>query len=151
MLSHSLQLSINEGDILSESVDIIVNASNENFKHIGGQAKATLDVGSPSLLSEITRYVEKNGKVKAGDAVCLGAGMLPIKHLIHAVARRWIWGMKNESTTLYNAFLNACKCADKHNLSRIAIPALGTGIFNIPVDICAQEYTRVVGISQHFA
>ena len=47
--------------------------------------------------------------------------------------------MKNESTTLYNAFLNACKCEDKHNLSRIAIPALGTGIFNVPVDICAQE------------
>ena len=49
------------------------------------------------------------------------------------------FGLKNENTTLYNAFLNICKCVDKHNLSSIAIPALGTGMFDIPVDICAQE------------
>ena len=138
-LSYSLKLSIIEGDILSESVDAIVNAANEDLKHIGGLAKAILDAGGSSIQSESTRYVEGNGKVKAGNAVCLGAGMLPVKHVIHAVAPRWIWGMKNESTTLYNAFLNACKCADEHKLSSIAIPALGTGIFNVPVDICAQE------------
>ena len=139
LLSYSLKVSIIEGDILSESVDAIVNAANEDLKHIGGLAKAILDAGGPSIQSESTRYVEKNGKVKAGNAVCLGAGMLPVKHIIHAVAPRWIWGVKNESTTLYNAFLNVCKCADKQNLSSIAIPALGTGIFNVPVDICAQE------------
>ena len=138
-LSLSLKLSIIEGDILFESVDAIVNAANEDLKHIGGLAKAILDAGGPSIQSESTRYVEKNGKVKPGNAVCLGAGMLPVKHVIHAVAPRWILGVKNESTILYNAFLNICKCADKHNLSSITIPALGTGIFNVPVDICAQE------------
>ena len=89
-LSHSLKLSIIEGDVLSESVDAIVNAANEDLKHIGGLAKAILDAGGPSIQSESTRYVEKNSKVKAGNAVCLGAGMLPVKHFILAVAPRWI-------------------------------------------------------------
>ena len=139
MSSKSDILEYVEGDILSEIVDAIVNSGNEDLKHIYGLAKAILDACGSSIQSESTRYVEKNGKVKPGNAVCLGAGMLPVKHVIHAVAPRWILGVKNESTILYNAFLNICKCADKHNLSSITIPALGTGIFNVPVDICAQE------------
>ena len=137
-LCHCLKVSIIKGTILSESVDAIVNAANEDLKHNGGLAKAILDAGGPLIQSESTRYVEENGKVKAGNAVCLGAGMLPVKHIIHAVAPRWKGGMVGESTTLYNTISNICKCADMHNLSSIAIPALGTGNFGVPGDVCAQ-------------
>ena len=139
-LCHCLKVSIIKGTILSENVDAIVNSANKDLQHNGGLAKAILDAGGPSIQSESTRYVEENGRVKAGNAVCLGAGMLPVKHVIHAVAPRWKGGMEGESNTLYNTILNICKCADVHNLSSIAIPALGTGNLGVPGDVCAQAY-----------
>ena len=87
-ISQWLTVSIFNGDILSEDVDAIVNAANEDLNHIGGLAKSISDAGGPEVQNESNKYVSMHGKVPTGRAVCLGSGKLSCKKIIHAVAPR---------------------------------------------------------------
>ena len=135
---HGLQVSLMMGDILEEDTDAIVNAANEDLEHIGGLAKSILDAAGSTIQQESRLYVHKYGKVNPGKAVCLSSGDLPCRKIIHAVAPRWKGGLENERAVLYNAVKMALQLAQKNNLATIAFPALGTGIFAVPVDLCAQ-------------
>jgi O-acetyl-ADP-ribose deacetylase (regulator of RNase III) len=46
-------------------------------------------------------------------------------------------GEGNEDEKLKKATINSLKLMDKHNLKTIAFPAISTGIFGYPIDICA--------------
>ena len=138
--SGHVELLLIHGDILNENVDAIVNAANEDLDHIGGLAKAISDAAGRMVQEESTRYVKQNGKVKAGNAVCLGPGHLPCKAIIHAVAPRWTGKHDTIATELSQVQHAINKClmlADQHGFSSIAIPALGTGIFQVPDIVCA--------------
>ena len=50
--SQSLQLDICLGNIVYERVDAIINAANEDLKHIGGLTKDILDSGVVTIQSE---------------------------------------------------------------------------------------------------
>ena len=135
---HGLQVSLIKGDILKEDTDAIVNAANEDLEHIGGLAKSILDAAGSTIQEESRLYVHRYGKVNPGKAVCLSSGDLPCRKIIHAVAPRWKGGLGNERAVLYNAVKMSLQQAQKNNLATIAFPALGTGIFAVPVDVCAQ-------------
>ncbi len=47
-------------------------------------------------------------------------------------------GEGDEDNKLKNATLNGLKLAEKHNLCSIAYPAISTGVFDFPVDRCAE-------------
>ncbi len=147
--AHPVQLDICQGDIVQESTDAIVNAANENLEHAGGLAKAILDAGGPDIQEQSNMHVQFNGKVVPGTAVVLGSGVLPCKRVIHAVGPRWVDGSRGEEHILYLTVYNSLQCACEEKLKSIAFPAIGTGIFQVPEDICAkasleavQEYFR---------
>ena len=139
-----VQLSLVHGDILKEVVDVIVNPANSKLDHIGGLAKAIADAGGSQIQKECTRYVKENGEVNAGKAICSSPGLLPFKKLIHSVGPRWMGGQNNESFQLYSAVNNSLCVANRENLQTIALPAIGTGVFAVPVSICAEESHRAV-------
>ena len=143
-LSHSVRVDICRGNVVQEKVDAIVNAANMDLKHVGGLAKAISDAGGPSVQTESNSYVQINGKVSPGDCVVLGAGALPCKRIIHAVGPRWVDGTKNEEKTLYFTVLNCLQQASKENLSSVAFPAISTGVFGMPEDICAKASLKAV-------
>lgn len=136
--SQSLQLDICLGNIVYERVDAIVNAANEDLKHIGGLAKDILDSGGVTIQSESNQYVQSHGKVLTGTCVCLGAGKLPCKRIIHAVGPQWRGGGKGEEQTLYNTIYKCLECADKESLSSIALPAISTGVYGVPEVVSAR-------------
>ena len=147
--AHRVQLDICHGDIVQESIDAIVNAANEDLKHAGGLAKAILDAGGPDIQDQSNMHVQFNGKVFPGTCVALGAGALPCKRVIHAVGPRWVDGSRGEEHILYLTVYNCLQCACEEKLKSIAFPAIGTGIFQVPEDVCAkasleavQEYFR---------
>ena len=142
-ISQWLTVSIFNGDILSEDVDAIVNAANEDLNHIGGLAKSISDAGGPEVQNESNKYVSMHGKVPTGSAVCLGSRKLSCKKIIHAVAPRNFAG-QNLNVGLYNAVKNSLLIASKNQLTSIAIPALGTGIFYVPVDTFAEASLKAV-------
>ena len=139
-----ISLEICVGNLIDEDVDAIVNAANRDLNHIGGLAKAILDVGGPSIQEESMRYVQENGKVKDGTVACLGAGNLRCKRVIHAVGPRWHGGTQNEEQVLYFTVFNALTEADKQGLGSIALPSISTGVFGVPEEICARTSLKAV-------
>ena len=143
LFSHCLQLSICYGSIVYEEVDAIVNAANEDLKHVSGIAISIVVGGGAIIQSESDEYVQLNGKVATGTCVSLGAGKLPCKRIIHAVSPE-CHGESNEEQIVYDTVYNCLKRADRENLKTIALPAIGTGIFGIPEEVCASASLRAV-------
>lgn len=141
---HFLKVEVCQGDLVLERVDAIVNAANENLKHDGGLAKAICDAGGPGIQDESNDYIAEHKKLFPGTTVCLGSGDLPCKRVIHAVGPRWRGGGQNEEQLLYFSIFNSLKSASKEFLTSIAFPAIGTGIFNVPEDVCARVSLKAV-------
>ena len=139
-----VKVDICKGDLVYEQVDVIVNAANEDLKHIGGLAKAILDAGGPSIQKDSDDYTTIHKKVKPGTAVCLGSGDLPCKKIVHAVGPRWAGGKQGEEQLLYFSIFESLKVASTEPVTSIAFPAIGTGVFGVPEDVCARMSLKAV-------
>lgn len=142
--SHCLKLEVCRGNVVFEQVDAIVNAANEDLKHIGGLAKAILNAGGATIQTESENYIGLHGKLKVEDAICLGAGKLPCKKVIHAVGPRWKGGKQNEEHSLYFTIYNVLSAAERENIGSVALPAISTGVFDVPEDVCARASIKAV-------
>ena len=76
------------------------------------------------------------GHCPVGGAVITTGGNLKARHVIHAVGPRI--GEGNEETKLTNATRSCLQCADENRLYSISLPAISTGIFGLPMDVCAR-------------
>ena len=139
-----IKLEICKGDITNEEVDAVVNAANEDLKHVGGLAKSIAQVGGDSIQMESDLYTLQHGKLKAGGVVCLGAGNLACKKVLHAVGPRWVDGKSGEEQTLYFTVLDCLHECQKEGLASVAFPAISTGIFSVPDHICIQASLKAV-------
>ena len=142
--SLAIKLSLHKGSLVNESTDALVNAASEDLQHIGGVAKSILNAGGPVIQQQSNQYLLTHGRLKPGDAICLSAGELPCRKVIHAVPPRWKDGGNQEELILYLAVMNALKAAENYNLSSIAFPALGCALFRVPEDICAKVSLKAV-------
>uniref|UniRef100_H2MSK5 Poly [ADP-ribose] polymerase n=1 Tax=Oryzias latipes TaxID=8090 RepID=H2MSK5_ORYLA len=140
-----LQLSVSRGDICSFSVDAVVNAANEDLQHFGGLALALLKAAGPQLQKLSDDYVAKNGKVRPGDAVATDACNLSCKYVIHAVGPRFSdYDKKNSVSRLKSAVKESLREAERVNCSSIALPAISSGVFGFPVQLCADTIAQAV-------
>ena len=137
-----------KGDITEVSVDVIVNASNADLKHIGGVALAIASKGGLIIQEESNRHIRREGKLNDGDAVIMkDVGKLPCKRLIHAIGLKWDGGLSSEQALLKRACLESLKLA--RNYRTVSFPAISSGIFGFPINKCATcmikaftEYSR---------
>lgn len=139
-----LKLEIYKGSIIFEQADAIVNAAKEDLQHYGGLAKAILDAGGPAIQVESDSYIQMNGKLKTGEVALLGPGKLPCKAIIHAVGPRWRQGKLNEESSLYLTVFKCLQTASAADYGSIALPAISTGIFSVPENICAKVSLKAV-------
>ena len=130
------------GDIAEfTKAEVLVNAANGQLRHGAGVAKAIADKGGPVIQRESKQYVQKRGPLDDGDIwFTKKVGKLPCKALIHAVGPRFQGGRKNEEALLYKACYGSLLNAQK--FQSIAIPAIGAGIFNFPMDRSAETLIR---------
>jgi O-acetyl-ADP-ribose deacetylase (regulator of RNase III) len=126
------------GDLLAQPVDAIINAANGHLAHGGGVAGAISRAAGPDLQAESDRLVAKRGPVPTGSAVATGAGRLPFKAVIHAVGPRL--GEGNEEALLVQALASAFRLAQERGWESVAFPAVSSGIFAVPLDVCARAY-----------
>ena len=141
---YCIKLEICKGDITHEEVDAVVNAANEDLQHIGGLAKAILEAGGNSIQMESDLHVMQHGKLKTGDVVCLGAGNLACKKILHAVGPRWVDGRSEEEQTLYFTVLSCLQVCQAEGLKSLALPAISTGIFAVPDHVCIQASMKAI-------
>jgi O-acetyl-ADP-ribose deacetylase (regulator of RNase III) len=74
-----------------------------------------------------------------------GAGNLPFKGVIHAVGPRR--GEGDEEVLLVKALGAAFKCAQERGWQSVSFPAVSSGIFAVPLDICARAYLEAARAS----
>jgi len=129
-------------DLLYEPVDCIVNAANGGLSHGGGVAAAIADAAGPELVRECNRIVKERGRIPVGEAVVTTAGELPFKGVIHAVGPRMGDGDEENKLvkTLHSAFLGA----QERGWTSLSFPAISSGIFSVPIPVCARAYVRAV-------
>ncbi|KAK2532383.1 poly [ADP-ribose] polymerase 14 [Columba livia] len=139
-LPHGAVVAVYKGDLCNYPVDVVVNASNEDLKHIGGLAESLLKAAGPELQQECDELVRRNGSLQPGCAVITGAGKLPCKNVIHAVGPRW---RKEEAEKcmflLRKTVKNSLQLAETYNHRSVALPAISGGTFGFPLQTCANS------------
>jgi O-acetyl-ADP-ribose deacetylase (regulator of RNase III) len=128
------------GNLLEEPVDAIVNAANGHLAHGGGVAGIISRAAGPELQAESDLLVRKHGPFATGSAVVTTAGKLPFKGVIHAVGPRQ--GEGDEEEKLVRALTAAFACARERGWSSVSFPAVSSGIFAVPLEVCARAYLK---------
>jgi O-acetyl-ADP-ribose deacetylase (regulator of RNase III) len=133
------------GNLLEEPVDAIVNAANSHLAHGGGVAGIISRAAGPELQAESDLLVRKHGPFPTGSAVVTAAGRLPFKGVIHAVGPRQ--GEGDEEEKLVRALTAAFLCAKERGWASVSFPAVSSGIFAVPLEVCARAYLRAARAS----
>jgi O-acetyl-ADP-ribose deacetylase (regulator of RNase III) len=133
------------GNLLEEPVDAIVNAANGRLAHGGGVAGVISRAAGPELQAESDRLVREHGPFPTGSAVITTAGKLPFKGVIHAVGPRQ--GEGDEDSKLVRALTSAFACAKERGWTSVSFPAVSSGIFAVPLEVCARAYVKAARAS----
>jgi len=131
-------IQVRSGDMTKEDVDVIVNAANKQLDHASGLAGAIIRNGGGIIQIESDIHVSENGKVHDGDIVVTSAGNLKAKKIIHAVGPIWHGGGEGEELLLRQCVWKSLKKTEELGYTSISIPAISSGIFKFPKDLCAE-------------
>ncbi|XP_076974264.1 protein mono-ADP-ribosyltransferase PARP9 isoform X1 [Tamandua tetradactyla] len=146
-LANGIEVSVWKADLTRHAVDAVVNAANGNLRHGGGLALALAKAGGPEIDEESRNFVATFGKIPTGQIAVTGAGRLPCKQIIHAVGPQWeAMDSRRCVDELKTAINNILKHVIHSNLyiRTVAIPALSSGIFQFPLDLCTQTIVQTI-------
>jgi O-acetyl-ADP-ribose deacetylase (regulator of RNase III) len=131
-------ISIERGDITDWEVDAIINAANSTLAMGAGVAGAIKRKGGVIIEEEAVQQ----GPVEVGEAVLTTGGNLAATHVIHGA----VMGpdLKTDGETIAKTTRAILALADKHRITSIALPALGTGVGHIPSPVSADAMLKEV-------
>jgi poly [ADP-ribose] polymerase 10/14/15 len=153
MLSGTIQgdkeVKIFVGDLTELAVDVIVNAANTRLNHGSGIAGAIMRKGGHVIQDDCTEYISRHGQLDVGDAVLMtNPGGLRCKAVVHAVGPIYHDQKEKSEGYIVKAVFGSIKQAESKNFKSIGFPAISTGIYSVPVDVCARGI--FLGIEKFF-
>ena len=117
------------GDITKQQTTAIVNAANTYLLAGGGVCGAIHAAAGPDLEKECLRL----GGCPTGEARITSGYNLPAKFVIHAVGPKYWDGTRNEAKLLRSCYKAIFEIIKQKQISSVAIPAIGTGIYRFPI------------------
>ena len=131
-------ISVERGDITDWEVDAIVNAANSTLAMGAGVAGAIKRKGGVIIEEEAMRQ----GPVEVGEAVLTTGGNLIATHVIHAA----VMGpdLQTDGEKIATTTRAVLVLADKHRITSLALPALGTGVGHVPPPVSAEAMLTAV-------
>jgi len=131
-------IAIERGDITDRDVDAVVNAANTTLAMGTGVAGAIKRKGGVIVEEEAMRQ----GPVEVGEAVLTTGGNMMATHVIHGA----VMGpdLKTDPEMIGKTTRSILALADKHRITSIALPALGTGVGHVPPAASAEAMLREV-------
>lgn len=131
------------GDITDMDVEAFVFDITEDAKLGSGFGGAIQQRGGIVIQKEL----DEIGSVPTGEAVVTQAGILKAKHIIHVNGPKF--REEDEAGKLERAVTSALQRAEENGIKQVAFPPIGTGLYQVPVDLCAD--VMVDTISRHLA
>ncbi|KAM7407780.1 hypothetical protein PAMA_003508 [Pampus argenteus] len=148
-LHAGVRVSVWKGDLTNFPVAAVVNAANTRLQHYGGLAVALSMAGGPQIQKDSNDYIEKCGELKTGQALVADAGLLPYQKIIHAVGP-WLPNhptmgeIKYAKSQLEQTIRSILDKVKETRLQSVAIPAISSGLFNFPLQLCADTIVTTV-------
>ncbi|XP_065107600.1 protein mono-ADP-ribosyltransferase PARP9 [Paramisgurnus dabryanus] len=148
-LPGGVKVSVWKDDLTRHKVDAVVNAANENLNHGGGLALALSLAGGPMIQLCSDQIIKAKGKVPTGEAVVTPPGNLPCKSIIHAVGpclspypgQREV---DKAAPVLSQTVRSILNIVEHEKISSVAIPALSSGLFHFPRNLCADIIVNTI-------
>lgn len=132
------RVSLVKGDITELDVDAFVHDITEDLKLGSGFGSAIQQRGGIVIQKELDQV----GHLPVGQAVITQAGILKAEYIIHANGPKF--KEENEEGKLRSAVKSSLALADEKGLKKLAFPAMGTGIYQVPMDLCARVMVDTV-------
>ena len=134
-------LALKQSDLVSEEVEVIVNAANEDLSHGAGVAGA-LDRASGGGLQKVSKaYTAAHGPVQMGGVAVTasGGGSVKCKHVYHVVGPRASDYSPNDCRRLIGRVVEQVLIiAERSDILSVALPAISSGIFGVDKDLVAE-------------
>lgn len=141
MRVRQIDVQVRFGDIVSEHVDVITNAANGSLAHGSGVAGALRRAGGSQFQRDSDDWVAENGTLSEGEVAVTppGNGKLRCKYVVHAVGPIYRAAQHDESVRLLaSAVRNTLLKTHELNCTSVSLPAISSGIFGFPKDLCAK-------------
>ncbi|GIJ75727.1 O-acetyl-ADP-ribose deacetylase (regulator of RNase III), contains Macro domain [Micromonospora phaseoli] len=138
-----MDITLVEGDITAERVDVVVNAANSSLLGGGGVDGAIHRRGGPAILAECRALrASRYGRgLPTGQAVATTAGDLPARWVVHTVGPVFS-ATEDRSALLRDCYANSLAIADELGATTVAFPLISAGIYGWPVaDAVGQALT----------
>lgn len=119
-------------DITDLEIDAFVFDITEDAKLGSGFGSAIQQRGGIKIQKEL----DEIGAVPTGEAVVTKAGLLKADHIIHTNGPKF--REPDEEGKLRTATKSALQRAEEIGVKRVAFPSIGTGIYQVAVDLCAR-------------
>lgn len=121
-----MKVTVVDGDLLDQDVDVIVNAWNRNIipwwlllpQGVSGAIKKRAG-------KDPFREVGRHDAIPLGGAVLTSAGKLPCKGIIHVAGINMLWRASERS--IRDSVRNAIQLAQQKRFQSIAFPLIGAG------------------------
>ena len=131
------------GDITEVEVDAFVFDITEDAKLGSGFGGAIQQRGGIVIQKEL----DEIGSVPTGDAVVTQAGILNAEYIIHVNGPKF--REEDEKGKLERSVKSVLARAEEKGMKQVAFPPIGTGMYQVPMDLCAN--VMVDTISSHLA
>jgi O-acetyl-ADP-ribose deacetylase (regulator of RNase III) len=126
METHVMNVTVVDGDLLEQDVDVIVNAWNRNIipwwllipQGVSGAIKKR---GGLQPFRELGRM----GAIPLGHAVETTSGTLPFKSIIHVAGINMLW--RSSERSIRDSVRNAISIAHSRGYKSVALPLIGAG------------------------
>jgi len=121
-----MNVTVVDGDLIDQDVDVIVNAWNRNIIPWWlllpqGVLRAIKKRGGYAPFRELG----KMGSIPLGGAVETSVGKLPFKSIIHVAGINMLW--RSSERSIRDSVRNAMKIANEKGYRSIAFPLIGAG------------------------
>ncbi|MEU1421206.1 O-acetyl-ADP-ribose deacetylase [Kitasatospora sp. NPDC005751] len=135
------RITLVEGDITEQQVDVVVNAANSSLLGGGGVDGAIHRKGGPQILEECRRLrASQYGKgLPTGCAVATAAGRLPARWVVHTVGPVHLAEEYDKrAEQLASCYRESLRVAVELGARTVAFPAVSAGVYGWPLDDAAR-------------
>ncbi|MER7331064.1 MULTISPECIES: O-acetyl-ADP-ribose deacetylase [unclassified Micromonospora] len=140
-----MEVTLVEGDITTQRVDVVVNAANSSLLGGGGVDGAIHRRGGPAILDECRALrASRYGRgLPTGQAVATTAGNLPARWVVHTVGPVWS-AAEDRSALLRDCYASSLRVTDELGAESVAFPLISAGVYGWPVEDAVRQALSVL-------